>query len=74
MTSYGIFVHDTPKCILFFRCMIAFVVLQHNSIIGSSTNLAVYGQGLLQLTGHGDAIKGQRLSLSLFYNITVRHW
>lgn len=46
-------------------------VLNHNSIIGSNTNLAVYGQGLLKLTGHGDAIKGQRLSLSLFYNITV---
>ncbi|OWM88309.1 hypothetical protein CDL15_Pgr003721 [Punica granatum] len=47
------------------------VVLRHNSIIRSNTNLAVYGQGLLKLTGHGDAIKGQRLSLSLFYNITV---
>ncbi|KAK4802153.1 hypothetical protein SAY86_000356 [Trapa natans] len=47
------------------------VVLRHNSVISSTTNLAVYGQGLLKLTGHGDAIKGQRLSLSLFYNITV---
>lgn len=45
---------------------------QENSVISSNTNLAVYGQGLLKLTGHGDAIKAQRLSLSLFYNITVR--
>ncbi|KAL2472142.1 hypothetical protein Adt_40278 [Abeliophyllum distichum] len=47
------------------------VVLKDNSVISSNANLALYGQGLLQLTGQGDAIKGQRLSLSLFYNITV---
>lgn len=47
------------------------VVLRENSIISSNTNLALYGQGHLMLTGQGDAIKGQRLSLSLFYNITV---
>ncbi|KAF7810029.1 uncharacterized protein G2W53_036772 [Senna tora] len=47
------------------------VVLRQNSVISSNTNLGLYGQGLLRLTGHGDAIKGQRLSLSLFYNITV---
>ncbi|OMO91688.1 hypothetical protein CCACVL1_07052 [Corchorus capsularis] len=47
------------------------VVLRENSVISSNTNLGLYGQGLLMLTGHGDAIKGQRLSLSLFYNITV---
>ncbi|CAI9095531.1 OLC1v1031512C1 [Oldenlandia corymbosa var. corymbosa] len=46
-------------------------VLKGNSIISSNANLALYGQGLLTLTGHGDAIKGQRVSLSLFYNITV---
>ncbi|KAK7406343.1 hypothetical protein VNO78_07966 [Psophocarpus tetragonolobus] len=46
-------------------------VLRQNSVISSNTNLALYGQGLLQLTGDGDAIKGQRLSLSLFYNVTV---
>ncbi|OIW10867.1 hypothetical protein TanjilG_27813 [Lupinus angustifolius] len=46
-------------------------VLRQNSIITSNTNLGLYGQGLLQLTGDGDAIQGQRLSLSLFYNITV---
>lgn len=45
---------------------------QENSSINSNTNLAVYGQGLLRLTGEGDAIRAQRLSLSLFYNITVR--
>ncbi|PPR81078.1 hypothetical protein GOBAR_AA39637 [Gossypium barbadense] len=42
-----------------------------NSVINSNANLGVYGQGLLMLTGQGDAIQGQRLSLSLFYNITV---
>ncbi|XP_028079386.1 uncharacterized protein LOC114281136 isoform X3 [Camellia sinensis] len=47
------------------------VVLTENSVISSNKNLAAYGQGLLKLTGHGDAIKGQRLSLSQFYNITV---
>lgn len=47
------------------------VVLKANSVIVSNANLALYGQGLLQLSGQGDAIKGQRLSLSLFYNITV---
>ncbi|XP_071918624.1 uncharacterized protein [Coffea arabica] len=46
-------------------------VLKGNSIISSNANLALYGQGLLELTGDGDAIKGQRVSLSLFYNITV---
>lgn len=45
---------------------------QENSVISSNTNLAVYGQGLLKLTGYGDAIKAQRLLLALFYNITVR--
>lgn len=47
------------------------VVLRENSVIITNGNLAVYGQGLLRLTGRGDAIKGQRLFLSLFYNITV---
>ncbi|XP_042488312.1 uncharacterized protein LOC122068501 isoform X1 [Macadamia integrifolia] len=47
------------------------VVLRENSIVSSNADLGVYGQGLLKLTGHGDAIKGQRLSLSLFYQITV---
>ncbi|XP_057449726.1 uncharacterized protein LOC130740994 isoform X1 [Lotus japonicus] len=46
-------------------------VLRQTSVISSNTNLGLYGQGLLQLTGDGDAIKGQRLSLSLFYNVTV---
>ncbi|KAK1324864.1 hypothetical protein QJS10_CPA01g02858 [Acorus calamus] len=47
------------------------VVLRQNSIISSNANLGVSGQGLLKLSGHGDAIKGQRLFLSLFYNIAV---
>ncbi|KAK9094924.1 hypothetical protein Scep_026393 [Stephania cephalantha] len=47
------------------------LVLRENSIISSNANLGMYGQGLLKLTGHGDAIKSQRLFLSLFYGITV---
>ncbi|PWA66981.1 hypothetical protein CTI12_AA322140 [Artemisia annua] len=47
------------------------IVLRENSSINSNTNLAVYGQGLLRLSGQGDAIRAQRLSLSLFYNITI---
>jgi hypothetical protein len=46
-------------------------VLKGKSVITSNTNLGVYGQGMLTLSGPGDAIKGQRLSLSQFYNITV---
>ncbi|TMW90916.1 hypothetical protein EJD97_015047 [Solanum chilense] len=46
-------------------------VLKGKSVISSNANLALYGQGLLKLTGDGDSIIGQRLSLSLFYNITV---
>ncbi|XP_013597890.1 uncharacterized protein LOC106410224 isoform X1 [Brassica napus] len=46
-------------------------VLTEKSVITSNANLGVYGQGMLTLTGPGDAIKGQRLSLSQFYNITV---
>lgn len=46
---------------------------QGNSVVSSNSNLAVYGQGLLSLTGQGDVIKAQRLSLSLFYNVTVRY-
>lgn len=51
-----------------------FLPSQQNSVISSNTNLALYGQGLLQLTGEGDAIKGERLSLSLFYNVTVSNY
>ncbi|KAM7254037.1 hypothetical protein ACFE04_031719 [Oxalis oulophora] len=47
------------------------VVLRERSVIRSNSNLGIYGQGLFQLTGFGDAVKAQRLSLSLFYNVTV---
>uniref|UniRef100_A0A803L5S1 DUF8003 domain-containing protein n=1 Tax=Chenopodium quinoa TaxID=63459 RepID=A0A803L5S1_CHEQI len=46
-------------------------VLREHSVISSNTNLALFGQGLLKLTGHGDLIKSQRLFLSQFYNITL---
>lgn len=47
------------------------VVLRHGSVISSNTDLMVYGQGLLNLSGPGDGIKAKRLFLSLFYNIEV---
>ncbi|CAN6486871.1 unnamed protein product [Victoria cruziana] len=47
------------------------IVLRENSVISSNANLGVYGQGLLKLSGHGDAIKSQQLFLYLFYNIDV---
>ncbi|CAN1248608.1 hypothetical protein LINPERPRIM_LOCUS6806 [Linum perenne] len=47
------------------------IVLRASSVISSNANLGVYGQGLFKLSGQGDAIKSQRLSLSLFYNLTV---
>lgn len=54
-------------------CYIVLYFLQGNSVVSSNSNLAVYGQGLLSLTGQGDVIEAQRLSLSLFYNVTVRY-
>ncbi|XP_068650763.1 uncharacterized protein [Aristolochia californica] len=47
------------------------IVLRQNSVISSNANLGVYGQGLLRLSGQGDVVQGQRLFLSLFYNIDV---
>ncbi|GLJ46536.1 hypothetical protein SUGI_0980760 [Cryptomeria japonica] len=47
------------------------VVLKGRSIIRSNSNLGIHGQGLLNLSGPGDAIEAQRLTLSLFYNINV---
>ncbi|XP_074269772.1 uncharacterized protein LOC141592825 [Silene latifolia] len=46
-------------------------VLREHSVISSNTNLGLYGQGLLKLSGNGDSIKSQRLLLSQFYNITL---
>ena len=42
-------------------------------MIHSNANLGVHGQGLLNLSGPGDWIEAQRLVLSLFYSIHVRH-
>ncbi|KAJ6816000.1 uncharacterized protein M6B38_419170 [Iris pallida] len=47
------------------------IVLTESSIIHSNANLGVRGQGFLNLTGRGDLIEAQRLSLSLFYSINV---
>ncbi|KAH9321004.1 hypothetical protein KI387_015643, partial [Taxus chinensis] len=47
------------------------MVLREQSIISSNANLGVHGQGQLKLTGTGDTIKGQRLFLSLFYDIHI---
>ncbi|GAV56979.1 hypothetical protein CFOL_v3_00518 [Cephalotus follicularis] len=47
------------------------VVLKESSVIHSDSNLGVYGQGLLNLSGPGDLIEAQRLVLSLFYSIRL---
>lgn len=74
--SYVVFLAIEPYFFLgwSFHSDCDFSCLQQNSVISSNTNLGLYGQGLLQLTGDGDTIKGQRLSLSLFYNITVSNY
>jgi hypothetical protein len=50
-----------------------FAYILEESEIRSNVNLGVHGQGLLELRGRGDSIKAQRLFLSLFYNVIVRH-
>ncbi|WVZ96825.1 hypothetical protein U9M48_042413 [Paspalum notatum var. saurae] len=47
------------------------IVLKEASVIHSNANLGIHGQGVLNLSGQGDAIEAQRLILSLFYNIVV---
>ncbi|GKD30446.1 hypothetical protein Tco_1241224, partial [Tanacetum coccineum] len=42
-------------------------IKQENSSINSNTNLAVYGQGLLRLSGQVDAIRAQTFA---HYSIT----
>lgn len=71
-----VFLFTNPRnvashCFLLARLIIDCSVQEH-SVISSNTNLALYGQGLLKLTGDGDVIRSQRLLLSQFYNITVR--
>ncbi|KAH7294748.1 hypothetical protein KP509_27G016400 [Ceratopteris richardii] len=47
------------------------VLLQDGSTISSNSNLGVHGQGFFQLKGQGDALKAQRLFVSLFYNVNI---
>ncbi|KAK4415618.1 hypothetical protein Salat_2669200 [Sesamum alatum] len=47
------------------------VVLKGSSMIHSTANLGLHGQGSLNLTGPGDIIEAQHLVLSLFYAISV---
>jgi hypothetical protein len=46
-------------------------VCQEGSVIESSANLGMHGQGLLKLSGHGDSLRAQRLFVSLFYTVHV---
>eukprot|EP00250_Pteridium_aquilinum_P010753 c19609_g1_i2 orf=575-4888(+) len=48
-----------------------FVILREGSMILSNSNLGVHGQGSFTLMGQGDAIKAQRLFISLFYNVYI---
>ncbi|KAL6555040.1 hypothetical protein OROGR_006298 [Orobanche gracilis] len=47
------------------------VVLRGSSMIHSTANLGLHGQGSLNLSGPGDVIEAQHLVLSLFYAISV---
>ncbi|KAL8489690.1 hypothetical protein ACS0TY_025547 [Phlomoides rotata] len=47
------------------------VVLKGSSMIRSTSNLGLHGQGSLNLSGPGDVIEAQHLVLSLFYAISV---
>ncbi|KAL8128611.1 hypothetical protein V2J09_017766 [Rumex salicifolius] len=47
------------------------MVLKDSSIIRSTANLGVHGQGYLNLSGPGNLVEAQRLILSLFYSINV---
>jgi hypothetical protein len=47
------------------------IFCQESSVIHSTANLGVRGQGLLNLSGDGDMIEAPRLILSLFYSIRV---
>lgn len=66
--------------LVFLGCLIVLVhfemsstchLMQESSQIRSNANLGVHGQGLLNLSGPGDAIEAQRLVLSLFYSVNV---
>jgi len=48
-------------------------LFQQGSVIESSANLGIHGQGLLKLSGPGDSLRAQRLFLSLFYTVHVSH-
>ncbi|GAV62168.1 hypothetical protein CFOL_v3_05692 [Cephalotus follicularis] len=47
------------------------VVLKESSVIHSNANLGVHGQGFLNLSGPGDIIEAQRLTLSLFFAVIL---
>lgn len=53
------------------RHMSVYWVCQEGSVIESSANLGMHGQGLLKLSGHGDSLRAQRLFVSLFYTVHV---
>lgn len=53
------------------RHMFVYWVCQEGSVIESSANLGMHGQGLLKLSGHGDSLRAQRLFVSLFYTVHV---
>ena len=53
------------------RHMGVYWVCQEGSVIESSANLGMHGQGLLKLSGHGDSLRAQRLFVSLFYTVHV---
>ncbi|KAH9605824.1 hypothetical protein KSS87_018585, partial [Heliosperma pusillum] len=47
------------------------LVLKGSSVIHSTANLGLHGQGYMNLSGPGNVVEAQRLVLSLFYSIHV---
>ncbi|GAB4852694.1 hypothetical protein Ancab_016908 [Ancistrocladus abbreviatus] len=47
------------------------LVLKESSVIRSTANLGIHGQGYLNLSGPGNLIEAQHLILSLYYSINV---
>ncbi|KAK9715457.1 hypothetical protein RND81_06G166800 [Saponaria officinalis] len=47
------------------------LVLKGSSLIHSTANLGIHGQGYMNLSGAGNVVEAQRLVLSLFFSINV---
>lgn len=62
----------TSQALSFFYDLFILICGQGSSMIHSTANLGIHGQGSLNLSGPGDVIEAQHLVLSLFYAISVK--